>query len=116
MVKFFVEELEEVQKNPRLATRSPDINADFTEADYDIFPLMIALSNRDLPMFKYFWENHALWDETHLYSVFEILFCKAEWNEVLTYILKSGTTRDIFHAMSFEDREKYIEEMFRRYI
>jgi hypothetical protein len=59
---------------------------------------------------------HYLWSINHLYAVLEVVFTKSDWNEALQYILKSTTAIDIFYTMGFEDRELFIEELFRRYI
>ncbi len=46
----------------------------------------------------------------------EVIFTKSDWNEILQYVLKSQTTEDIFYTMDFDERELFIEELFRRYI
>ena len=66
-----------------MVSRQKELGPDYTEAEKDIFPLVVAISNNDMAMFKYFWSQHFLWDQTHLYAVLENIFTKSEWNEVL---------------------------------
>lgn len=112
-VKKFLEDLGE---NHRLATRLRSENSDYTSADNEIFPLCIACSNKDMGMFSYFWEQHYMWDSSHLFSLLETIFTKTQWNEALMYVLKAQTTEDIFYTLNFEERELFIEELFRRYV
>lgn len=67
-------------------------------------------------MFKYFWEKYYLWDSNHLHAILEVIFIKTTWGEVLKYIFNSSTTEDIFYTMSYQERESFVIELFRRYL
>ena len=89
---------------------------DASDADRDVWPLVIAASNQDLALFKYFWEMHYLWDSSHLYAILEILFIKTKWRAALMYLFKSKTTEDIIFTFTYEERESFAQELFRRFI
>ena len=89
---------------------------DVSGSDKDIWPLVLAASNKDLKMFKYFWDQHYLWDISHLHAVLEVIFINTSWKDALKYLFTSTTTEDIIFAMTYGEREAFVQEMFRRYI
>jgi hypothetical protein len=87
------------QENPRLVSRL-DYGA-IDDVEGDVFPLILAASNQDLNMFKYFWEMHYLWNWLHLSTILQIIFLKTSWKAGVSYLFESQVTQDIYFSMNF---------------
>lgn len=107
--------LSQPHENPRLATKL-DSEGLIDPIEAEAFPLILACSNEDLSMFKYFWEMHYLWNMLHLNVVLEVIFIKTSWKDVLNYLFDTKVTTDIFFSMNFKSWEMFVQELFRRFI
>lgn len=93
--------LSQPHENIRLATKL-DSDGQIDPIEAEAFPLILACSNEDLNMFKYFWEQHFLWNMLHLNVVLEVIFIKTSWKDVLNYLFDTKVTTDIFFSMNFK--------------
>lgn len=59
-----------------MAGKKPEVNGPASAADagdQQVFCLLLAVSNKDLPMFEELWSHFTAWESNHLVKIFEIL-------------------------------------------
>lgn len=107
LLKYIIEVL---QINPELTLKEPmwerEDDTKFlpdTKTWNSSLSLMIAVSNYDMPMLDYLWNNlYFLWDIDDLDRLIESLY-KSEFLDALPVVLKGKAFKNILLSMSFED-------------
>ena len=112
-VRYFIEHK---RYHRRLSTRKREIGADETHYDAEAFALLIAMSNKDEAMLDYLWGMNELWDYEHLKIVLEAIFTKNLWADGMKILLGSEATQDIYNALSFHEKKKFMLQLFYRYL
>lgn len=75
-----------------------------------LFPFIIALRLNKIEMFKYFWDQlaYVYCTEDTFENLFRLL-AKREQTEMVSYFLKSRSTKTLFLSMSYSYRTEFID-------
>lgn len=108
--------VEHKQVNARLQSRKRELERDDTVFDAEIFPLILALHNKDQAMLDYLWNLNELWDYEHLILTINIVFSRSFWLEGIKIIVGSEASQDIYNSLNYDQRKEFMQEMWYRYL
>jgi hypothetical protein len=91
VVRYFIEYK---KMNPRTNSKRKTHLVDDTEYDLEVFPLIIALSNKDEDMLDYLWGLTELWGFTHFQIVLHASFARVNFMKGVDILLGSEATQD----------------------
>lgn len=113
VVRYFIEYK---QMNPRTNTKRRTHFVDDTEYDLEVFPLMIALSNKDEDMLDYLWGLTELWGFSHFQIVLHASFARINFMKGVDILLGSEATQDCYNSLTYEDKTNFMIELYYRYL
>lgn len=72
---------------------------------------MLAISNYDMPMLEYLWNDHYyLWTLVDLDKIVDFMY-QSEFLDALPLILKGKAFKNIILSLSFEDQVNQLEKI-----
>lgn len=102
--------------NPRTSTRRRESKEDDNRYDRDVFPIVLAINNKDEAMFEYIWSMNELWDYEHLKIVLQVLFSRTIWPKGVEILLGCEASQDQYNVLPYSQRKQFIIELFYRYL
>ena len=84
-------------------------------ADYEGFPLFLALAGNHMDSFKFLWLDHGyFWDETHIIACLKIvenLVQQDKESEFIKLLLDSKTSSEIFNFLNIDAKVDFIKSI-----
>ena len=84
-------------------------------ADYEAFPLFLALAGNHMDSFKFLWLDHGyFWDETHIIAslkILENLVQQDQKSQFIKLLLDSKTSSEIFNFLNIDAKVNFIKSI-----
>ena len=84
-------------------------------ADYEAFPLFLAIAGNHMEAFKFLWQDHGyFWDETHIIACLKIvgkLVSENDESKFIKLLLESKTSSEIFSFLNIDAKVDFIKSI-----